>query len=97
MYHWTVTIPTIRSTGTEPVHGSQTWVIHANHQQQARELALANASTPDAVRHRRQAAIDATRVEVTPWRSIGSSRWSADLPAICVAMSSPSHPRMVAR
>ncbi|MBP2056794.1 hypothetical protein J2Z21_009813 [Streptomyces griseochromogenes] len=36
--------------------------------------ACAAAATSDAVRHRRAAALDTTRVDVTPWHSDGFAR-----------------------
>ncbi|MFD9636165.1 hypothetical protein [Streptomyces violascens] len=29
MSQWTVTIPTVRTVGAEPVHGTQTWIVSA--------------------------------------------------------------------
>ncbi|MFJ8313406.1 MULTISPECIES: hypothetical protein [unclassified Streptomyces] len=66
MYQWTVTIPTIRTVGAEPVRGTQTWIVSADLPQQAREVALAASATDDAMRHRRGAALDTTAVDVTP-------------------------------
>ncbi|MCX4673562.1 hypothetical protein OG453_44200 [Streptomyces sp. NBC_01381] len=72
MSQWTVTIPTFRMIGAEPVHGTQTWIVSADLPQQARDLALAAAATDDAMRHRRGAALDTTAIDVAPRERDGS-------------------------
>ncbi|WP_431045514.1 hypothetical protein ACQUSR_28770 [Streptomyces sp. P1-3] len=66
MTEWIVTIPTVRrgTSGTDPTHGSQTWIVQTDGQEQARRLALAAAATDDAVRHRRGAVLDTANIDI---------------------------------
>lgn len=68
MCHWSVSIATVRNTGTELVHGRQIWVVDVAQPHEARELALTAALTPDAARHRRGAALDTTTIDVDQWQ-----------------------------